>query len=65
MKIATISQDEFFGKYNRVEAPDALSYYTPLLDVAVILALLKHSEAKTILEIGTAHGHTTANLTKD
>src|SRR5262249_6251718 len=38
--------------------------FTPREDTHVVLTLLAHTQARRILEIGTAEGHMTANLTE-
>jgi glycosyltransferase involved in cell wall biosynthesis/tetratricopeptide (TPR) repeat protein len=62
--VTTISLEEFRRRFGLVDTRRALSGFTPALDTNLVLTLLAHSRAKNVLEIGTAAGHMTANLTE-
>jgi predicted O-methyltransferase YrrM len=59
-----ISAEKFQRSYRAVEAGRALHGFTPPRDTQVVLALLAQARPQRILEIGTAAGHMTANLTE-
>ena len=53
---------EFAALFGSPDTARALSGYTPPADTHAVLTLLVWSQARRILEIGTAAGHMTANL---
>jgi predicted O-methyltransferase YrrM len=59
-----VSLDEFHRAFGHEDTARAHCAFTVKRDAHVILTLLRHARAKRILEIGTAAGHMTANLTE-
>jgi hypothetical protein len=65
VKVArVIGRQEFEHGYTPVDAARALHAFTPPRDTEVVLALVAQARPRRILEIGTAAGHMTANLTE-
>jgi hypothetical protein len=62
--VQVISIDEFHRRYGNPDTSRAVYSFTKPIDTHVVLALLSHARARRILEIGTALGHMTANLTE-
>jgi glycosyltransferase involved in cell wall biosynthesis/SAM-dependent methyltransferase len=60
----TITVEEFRQHFGAPDTSQALHAYTPPIDTHVVLALLARARPQRILEIGTATGHMTANLTQ-
>lgn len=60
----SISPTEFHERYGTVDTEQALHSFTPPRDTEIVLTLLTHFQPKRILEIGTAAGHMTANLSE-
>jgi glycosyltransferase involved in cell wall biosynthesis len=54
---------EFAARFGRPDFSRALSGFTPPRDTAAVLALVTHFRPRRVLEVGTAAGHMTANLT--
>lgn len=59
-----MSQPEFERRFGHLDTTRALCAFTPPHDTHVVLTLLAHARPRRILEIGTAAGHMTANLTE-
>ena len=64
MKLETITEDEFHRRYGALDTGRAIHSFTRPGDTQVILTLLRHAAPRRIVEIGTAQGHMTANLTE-
>lgn len=62
--VATLSAAEFERQFGAAEVADALHGSTASRDTAKILALLRHADPKSVLEIGVAEGHMIANFAK-
>jgi glycosyltransferase involved in cell wall biosynthesis/Flp pilus assembly protein TadD/predicted O-methyltransferase YrrM len=62
--LQTLSQDELERAFGKLDTSRALCGFTLAHDTHVVLTLLAHLQPKRILEIGTAAGHMTANLTE-
>ena len=62
--IRPMSGQEFERRFGRPDTTRALCAFTPPHDTHVVLTLLAHARPRRILEIGTAAGHMTANLTE-
>jgi glycosyltransferase involved in cell wall biosynthesis/tetratricopeptide (TPR) repeat protein len=60
----SLSPDAFTTRFGRLDTARALCSYTPPQDTHAVLTLLAHTQARRILEIGTAFGHMTANLSE-
>ena len=63
-RIARIEQDEFAHRFGAPDTSRALLGYTLGVDAHSVLALVAHVRPLRILEVGTALGHMTANLTE-
>src|SRR4051812_24897129 len=63
-QVVSISQVEFADRFGRPDVRGALCGYTRADDTRAVLALLCHARPRRVLEIGTALGHMTANLTR-
>ncbi len=63
-RIAALPRAEFARRYGDPDTARALCGYTPPADTHAILTLLAHARPRRVLEIGTAWGHMTANLTE-
>jgi len=59
-----MSRAEFFAHFGAPNLLGALCGDTREDDTRAVLTLLCHAQSRRVLEIGTALGHTTANLTK-
>ncbi|MBI5155801.1 ATP-binding cassette domain-containing protein [Candidatus Peregrinibacteria bacterium] len=59
-----VSVPDFHRTYGMFNFSEAIHGLTPANDTQVILTLLMHTRPQRILEIGTATGHMTANLTQ-
>ena len=59
-----MSRAEFADRFGRPDVRGALCGYTREDDTRAVLALLCHARPRRVLEIGTALGHMTANLTR-
>jgi SAM-dependent methyltransferase len=62
--IVGLSRAEFIRRFGDPDTGRAVSGYTPPGDTHAILTLLAHARPSRILEIGTAFGDMTANLTE-
>jgi hypothetical protein len=63
-QILGMSRVEFSARFGRPDLNGALCGYTREDDTRAVLTLLCHAAPRRILEIGTALGHMTANLTR-
>lgn len=63
-RIVTLPRAEFVRRYGDLDTTRAVSGYTPAEDTHAVLTLLAHARPRRVLEIGTALGHMTANLTE-
>jgi tetratricopeptide (TPR) repeat protein len=59
-----LSQADFHLRFGTLDTTRAIHSFTPPHDTQAVLTLLAHTQAQRILEIGTAAGHMTANLTE-
>jgi predicted O-methyltransferase YrrM len=64
MKLQRLSLDRFHQILGPCDTSRAIHLFTKPLDTNVILSLLAYTKPRRILEIGTALGHMTANLTE-
>jgi hypothetical protein len=64
MNVQCITIDDFRRCYGSPDTSRAVHSFTNPTDTQIVLALLAHSKARRIIEIGTALGHMTANLTE-
>ena len=62
--VAQIDAADFTRRFGESNLTRALCGYTLAADTRVVLTLLIHAQACRVLEIGTAFGHMTANLTE-
>src|SRR5262249_26882803 len=58
------SRAEFASRFGSPDFANALCGYTREADTQAVLALLVHARPRRVLEVGTALGHMTANLTR-
>ncbi|QEH37741.1 SPBc2 prophage-derived glycosyltransferase SunS [Aquisphaera giovannonii] len=63
-RLLAITLDEFRARFGVPDLGGALCGYTREADTAAVLTLLCHARPARILEVGTALGHMTANLTR-
>jgi tetratricopeptide (TPR) repeat protein/predicted O-methyltransferase YrrM len=56
--------DAFHHRFGAPDTARAIHRFTPPIDTHVVLALLAHASPRRVLEVGTAGGHMTANLTE-
>jgi glycosyltransferase involved in cell wall biosynthesis/GT2 family glycosyltransferase len=63
-RIVGLSQADFARDYGDPDTSRALCGFTPPGDTHAVLTLLAHARPRLVLEIGTALGHMTANLTE-
>jgi glycosyltransferase involved in cell wall biosynthesis len=61
-RIVPLSRAESARRFGNPDTTRALCGYTPAEDTHAVLTLLAHACPRSILEIGTALGHMTANL---
>ena len=62
-RFVELPQAEFAVRCGSLDTAQALSGFTPAHDTRAVLTLLAHVAPRRVLEIGTAAGHMTANLT--
>jgi hypothetical protein len=62
--ILGISRAQFLAEFGKPDLTGALCGYTREDDTRAVLTLLCHAAPRRVLEIGTALGHMTANLTR-
>ena len=63
-RILTMSRAEFDARFGTPSLGGALCGYTREADTRTVLTLLVHARPRRVLEVGTALGHMTANLTR-
>src|SRR5439155_18418887 len=63
-RVEVLSLDEFHGRFGNPDTSRAIHSFTPPGDTHLVLTLLAHARARRVLEVGTAGGHMTANLTE-
>jgi len=63
-RIVTMTRAEFAERFGCPDVSGALCGYTREDDTRGVLTLLLHARPRNVLEIGTALGHMTANLTQ-
>ena len=63
-RIVPLALREFVRRFGDPDTARALCAYTPPGDTHAVLTLLAHARPRRVLEVGTALGHMTANLTE-
>ncbi len=63
-RIGTMNRAEFAERFGCPDVCEALCGYTREDDTRAVLTLLVHARPRRVLEVGTALGHMTANLTR-
>jgi GT2 family glycosyltransferase/glycosyltransferase involved in cell wall biosynthesis/tetratricopeptide (TPR) repeat protein len=63
-RVVRLSAADFAARFGSPDTRRALSAFTPPADTHAVLALLAWAGGRRVLEIGTAAGHMTANLTE-
>ncbi|GIW88242.1 MAG: hypothetical protein KatS3mg108_2566 [Isosphaeraceae bacterium] len=63
-RVEVLSRAAFARLFGSPDTSGALCGYTPPADTHAVLALLAHARPRRVLEVGTALGHMTANLTE-
>ncbi|MBN9517627.1 glycosyltransferase, partial [bacterium] len=63
LRVVSLSPEAFAARYGAPDTSAALCGFTPPADARAVLALVAHLRPLRVLEIGTAAGHMTANLT--
>jgi YD repeat-containing protein len=63
-RVELLSRAAFARLFGAPDPSRALCGYTPPADTHAVLALLAHARPRRVLEVGTALGHMTANLTE-
>jgi glycosyltransferase involved in cell wall biosynthesis/tetratricopeptide (TPR) repeat protein len=64
LRLETLSLEEFRARFGDFDTRRALCGYTPAADTHAVLTLLAALRPHRIVEVGTALGHMTANLTE-
>lgn len=64
LPVNTLPPEAFYGSFGRHDFGRAVCGFTNRVDTEMVLTLLAHARPQRILEIGTAGGHMTANLTQ-
>ena len=62
-RVVALAPAEFAGRFGSPDTSMALCGFTPVRDTHIVLALVNHLKPRRVLEVGTAAGHMTANLT--
>jgi glycosyltransferase involved in cell wall biosynthesis/tetratricopeptide (TPR) repeat protein len=62
--VLSMGRGEFAARFGSPDVSRALSGYTRAADTRAVLTLLAHARPRRVLEVGTALGHMTANLTE-
>jgi glycosyltransferase involved in cell wall biosynthesis len=62
--VLTMGQADFVARFGAPNVSRALCGYTRAVDTHAVLTLLAHAWPRRVLEVGTALGHMTANLTE-
>ncbi len=63
-QLLTMRRSEFAGRFGSAAFTGAVYGYTREADTHAVLALLAYARPRRVLEVGTALGHMTANLTR-
>ena len=63
-RVVTMNQTELRSRFGGGDFGGALCGYTPEIDTHIVLTLLVQAKPRRVLEVGTALGHMTANLTR-
>ena len=63
LRVVTLGRDEFARRFGSPDTSRALAGFTPAHDTHIVLALVAYLKPRRLLEIGTASGQMTANLT--
>jgi glycosyltransferase involved in cell wall biosynthesis len=63
-RIIRLEPTEFAERFGTPDTSEALLGYTVRHDADVVLTLVAHAQPLRLLEVGTAFGHMTANLTR-
>jgi len=63
-RVFTMSREEFLARFGNPDLTGVLCGYTCEHDTLAVLTVLCHAAPARVLEIGTALGHMTANLTR-
>ncbi len=63
-RFEAMPREEFHRRFGNPDTSRAIHLFTPPGDTQVVLTLLAHARPRRILEVGTAGGHMTANLTE-
>jgi glycosyltransferase involved in cell wall biosynthesis len=63
-RVLAMSRTEFALRFGTLDTARALGGYTGPVDTAAVLTLLVHARPRRVLEVGTALGEMTANLTE-
>ncbi len=61
-QIIALTGDQFVTQFGNVDTATALCGFTPQVDTNAVLTLVSYLRPRRLLEIGTAAGHMTANL---
>src|SRR5205085_3337226 len=64
LNVERLTEQDFAERYGSPDTARAIHSFTPAHDTHAVLALLAHCKPLKVLEIGTAAGHMTANLTE-
>jgi len=64
LRIVTLSSDEFAARFGHPDTSEAVCGFTPARDTHIVLSLVAHLNPRRLLEVGTASGQMTANLTR-
>jgi glycosyltransferase involved in cell wall biosynthesis/tetratricopeptide (TPR) repeat protein/predicted O-methyltransferase YrrM len=62
-RFVELSREAFTSRFGSVDTSRSLAGFTPPHDTAAVLSLVAYQRPRRVLEIGTAAGHMTANLT--
>jgi predicted O-methyltransferase YrrM len=62
-RFVELSREAFASRFGSLDTSRALAGFTPPHDTSVVLTLVAYQRPRRVLEIGTAEGHMTANLT--
>src|SRR5262249_11868175 len=63
-RLQPLPPEAFRRRFGAPDTSRAVCAFTPPADTGVVLTLLAHARPRRILEVGTALGHMTANLTE-
>jgi glycosyltransferase involved in cell wall biosynthesis len=63
-RFQAMTLDEFHRRFDAPDTARAIHLFTPPGDTHIVLTLPAHARPRRVLEVGTAGGHMTANLTE-